>query len=603
MPSRLQRRLRLFGTRLGLEGDWYLLVIASIIGILMGGFALLFIEPIRIVEHWAEYDADRTLLLWIVPIAPVVGGLITGIILYRGKQASQGPGVTTAMYAVYREKGNLPFWLIPKKWLASTVTICSGGSAGAEGPIVTIGAAVGSTLARWLRLNPQMRTTLLGCGAAAGISSVFNAPFAGVFFVVEVLLRDFSLRVFVPIVVASVISAAWTQTMLGTNEPVFGVSPDFLAQSDHFNVLEIPNYLMLGLACGVVAPIFIRSLFWTDDLFDRLRVPGMVKPAIGGLGVGLLGLAYLLLFQPQHSLPTFFANGYPVIRDLLDPNYYLADGNVLKPAGALLLGLIVITVLKALATCMTIGSGGSGGLFAPSLMLGAGVGGVFGTVISRFQWFDSATPAHYALVGMAAMVAALVHAPLTGILIVYELTRSYEIMLPLMFAAVISTVVARSIQRESVYSWKLARRGVRVGAMSDLTILRRLSVSDVPLQDAVIVHPEESAQRLLDLSEEHAASDFVVTDASNQYVGMVCGADLRTALLEREAIPLLLVNELQRSNLPVVDADETLDTVLDKFARNDVHSLAVLDHSDQHPIGVITRDRLMRAYQQALERD
>ncbi len=603
MPSRLQRRLRLFGTRLGLEGDWYLLVIASAIGILMGGVALLFIAPIRLVEHWAEYEASRSLLFWIVPIAPVIGGLMTGLILYRGKDTSHGPGVTSVMYAVYREKGLLPFRLIPKKWIASTVTICSGGSAGAEGPIVTIGAAVGSTFSRWLRLNPQMRTTLLGCGAAAGIASVFNAPFAGVFFVVEVLLRDFSLRVFIPIVVASVISAAWTQTILGTNEPVFGVGSEFLARSEHFNVLEIPNYLMLGLACGILAPFFVRSLFWTDDLFERWRISPIIKPAIGGMGVGLLGIGYLLIFTPTHNLPAFFANGYPVIRDLLDPDFYLIDAATLRPVGALLGVLLAITVLKALATCLTIGSGGSGGLFAPSLMLGAGVGGTFGTIVARLHWFDSATPAHYALVGMAAMVAALVHAPLTGILLVYELTRSYEIMLPLMFAAVISTVVARSIQRDSVYSWKLVRRGVRVGAMSDLTILRRLSVSDVPLVDPVIVHPEESAQRLLDLSEQHAVSDFVVTDAGNQYVGMVCGADLRTALLEREAIPLLLVYELQRTNLPVVAMEETLDIVLDKFARNDAHSLAVLDHHDQHPIGVITRDRLMRAYQHALERD
>lgn len=601
MPSSLQRRIRIISARLGFERDWYLVLVATVIGVLMGGVALLFIEPIRMVEHWAEHEAGQTMLFWLVPIAPVVGGLLTGLILYRHSSEAQGPGVSSVMYSIYREKGRLSFMIVPKKWIASTITICSGGSAGAEGPIVTIGAALGSSVGRVLRANPQTTTTLLGCGAAAGISSVFNAPFAGVFFVVEVLLRDFSLRTFIPIVIASVISSAWTQTMLGGNEPIFGVVPEFLTQT-HFDLFEAPNFILLGLVCGAIAPIFIRSLFWADDLFARLRVPGMLKPAIGGAMLGLIGLGYLLLFRPEHMLPPFYANGYPVIQQLLDPAFY-APGGTLKPAAGLLFLLVILCVLKVVGTCITIGSGGSGGLFAPSLLLGAGVGGCFGVIVARLQWLPAANPAHYALVGMAAMIAALVHAPLTGILIVYELTRSYEVILPLMLAAVIATVVARTIQRDSVYSWKLTRKGVRIGAMSDLTILRRLSVSDVPLLKPVTLHPQESAQRLLDLTEEHAVSDFIVTDDRNQYLGMITGADLRTALLEREAIPLLLISELQRSNLPVVSPDDSLDVVLDKFARNDVHSLAVLDDATGQPIGLITRDRLMRTYQHALERD
>ena len=293
-------------------------------------------------------------------------------------------------------------------------------------------------------------------------------------------------------------------------------------------------------------------------------------------------------------MPPFYSNGYPVIRSLLNLEYYEN-----KAAVVLFVGLVALCGLKGVATCLTIGSGGSGGVFAPSLMLGACVGGAFGTVVEALDLAPHATPAHYALVGMAALVAATTHAPLTAILIVYEITRSYEIILPVMLAAVVSTIVSQLISRQSIYTIKLLRRGVRMGGLSDLTILRRLAVEDVGLAPAVLVHPDDSAQRLLELSEEHTASDFVVVDDRDHYVGMVTGEDLRSALVYREAIPLLQVNELQRSDLPVVTLDETLDIVLDKFSRHDVHSLPVLDESG-NVLGLITRSRLMRKYHSSL---
>ena len=266
--------------------------------------------------------------------------------------------------------------------------------------------------------------------------------------------------------------------------------------------------------------------------------------------------------------------------------------------------LMLLVVLKPIATCLTIGSGGSGGFFAPSLLLGAAIGGAFGTVVEGLGWAPSANPAHYAVVGMAAMVAIVLHAPLTAILIVYEITQSYEIILPLMFTAIIATIMGRLISPESMYTTQLARLGVRIGVMSDLTILRRLSVDDVVLVPPVLVHPGDSAQHLLDLIEERSVTDFVVIDDRGHYVGLVTGADLREILVYREAIPLLQVHELQRSNLPTVSPHDTLDIVLDKFSRHDVHSLAVLDDTGKDDVrGLITRSNLMQRYQHALSRD
>ncbi len=606
MPEPLPRRLRPLIMRLGFEREWYLVFVAAAIGLLMGGVATAFILPLRWVEHFASGSEASTTLYTLVAISPAIGGLLAGVAIQLIGAGQHGSGVSAVMYAVYREKARVPLRTAFRKWIASTLTIGSGGSAGAEGPIVTIGSTIGSNLGRWLRTNPQNTATLLGCGAAAGISSVFNAPIAGIFFVLEILLRDFSLRTITPIVVASVLSAAFTQTMLGQMEPLFPVTAQTFSNADYFGVEEVPNFFLLGIVCGVFAPLFIRALFFTDGLFGRLPVPTWLKPAIGGGLLGLLGLAYLLVIRPPTPMPDFFGNGYPAIQNLLDSATYFRDpeNTVLKPVGWLIVTLFTITALKAIGTCLTIGSGGAGGMFAPSLLLGAGVGGTFGVVVYHLGWLPAASPAMYALVGMGAMVASTTHAPLTGILIVYEVTKSEQIILPLMLTAVISVVVARLIARDSVYTWKLTQLGLRLGAMSDLTILRRLTVSDVPLAEAVCVHANDSAQRLLDLSERHAASDFVVIDDHGAYSGMVVGADLRTAMLQREAIPLLLVGELQRTDLPTVTPDEPLDVVLDKFSQHDVHGLAVLHGPNLDRIrGLITRDRLMRRYQEALLED
>ena len=597
------RRLRRAGARVGFDRDWYLVLIAALIGIVMSGVAMGFILPLRELERLAGLIAtDRpTLHWWLIPLLPAAGALLAGIVIYIIGASGPGPGVTAVMYAIHRKKSKLPPKLALRKWLAASLTIGSGGSAGAEGPIVTIGATLGSWLGQRMHTSPQNTATLLGCAAAAGISSVFNAPIAGIFFVLEILLRDFSLRTFTPIVIASVISAGCTQAILGKTDPLFALGSDF--SQDAFRILEIPNYLVLAVLCGVGAVVFVRSLYLVEDSFSRLKTHPAVRPAIGGLMLGVLGLGYVIFIQRGH-VPAFYGNGYPVIEHLTSVDTYYEPGapGTLKPAATMLVVLIALGLFKGVATSLTIGSGGAGGLFAPSLLMGAAIGGTVGYVVNLLGWFPSATPAHYAVVGMAAMVAAVTHAPLTGILIVYEITRSYELILPLMFTAVLATVLARILHRESVYSVKLTRAGVLIGGMSDLTILRRLSVEDVPLEPPVLVHPDESGQRLLDLTEQRQVSDFVVVDERDHYVGMVTASDLRAALVYREAIPLLQVNELQRSDLPTVSPDETLDIVLAKFSRHDTHCLAVLAR-DGAVVGLITRPKLMKKYQNALSKD
>ncbi len=602
MKHLLIPHLRRIGLRLGFERDWYLYLVAAVIGMFMGLAAVAFIWPLRQTEFLAEHLQGSSNLWILVLFGPAIGGLITGILISLLSHDGVGPGVTSVIYAVQRRKGKMSWKIGLRKWLASTATIGSGGSAGAEGPIVTIGAVVGSNIARILGTGSQHTGTLLGCGAAAGLASVFNAPIAGIFFVMELLLRDFSLKTFTPIVIAAVVSSATTQGILG-DAALFEVGDGFVKGSLGFSIVQIPTFLLLGFACGLIGALFVRSLDYSERLFAATKLPFFARPILGAILLGLLGISVLWYTQSNH-VPMFYGNGYPSIESLLNPNSYFTSESqtILREAAPLLIGLVGLAFVKLVATSITVGSGGAGGLFAPSLLIGASTGGFIGYTVHALGWFPGTSPAIFALVGMAAMVAATTHAPLTAILIVYEVTQSYELILPLMFAAVVSTVIARFVCRDSVYTFKLSRMGVRMGALSDLTVLRRLTPEDVSIEPATIVKRSDSVQQLVDLMENAGTSDFVVVDDYEKYCGMVTSDDLRAALVYREAIPLLQVSELQRSDLPTITNEETLDLVLDKFSRSDVQSLVLLSTVGDIS-GLITRSCLMKRYQRALDED
>ena len=600
-PTRLSRKI---SHRLGFRRDWHLVILSVAIGLLMAIVATAFIAPLRWADEFTGTLTANPLFWLMVLLMPAVGGLLVGVIRMLIQAPAIGPGITTVIYSVRRKRGSMPITVAIQQWINSALTILSGGSAGAEGPIATIGGSIGSSSSRLMHGNSQATTTLLGCGAAAGISAVFNAPIAGIFFVMEILLRDFSLRTFTPIVISSVVAAAATQGILH-DQAIFDIGQSFAQIEGRFNLTLLPLYLLLGVICGLASIGFIRGLEFSTRFFERLRTPSIVKPAIGGLLLGALGLTSMIV-SGVDSIPNFYGNGYPIITDMLQPDRYedLATGKLVEGSGQLAIFLVLTLTLKMVGTCLTLGSGGAGGMFAPSLLMGASVGGAVGIGVEAMGWLPNGTPAQFALVGMAAVVAATTHAPLTAILIVYELTRSYEVIMPLMFAAVVSTLLSRWLCRDSIYSAKLRAIGLHTGSMGDLTILRKLTVSDLTLQPATSVMNNDSAACMLRLSEKHGVGDFVVIDEDQQYVGLVTSEDLKAALVYREAIPLLQVNELQRSNLPILMSDEPLDVVLEKFSRCDVDALAVMDPDESRKaIGLVTRSQLMRRYQAALDQD
>jgi CIC family chloride channel protein len=600
MPSHAIRTTRRLATRFGLHRDWWLYVLAVVIGLAMGGLAVLFIRPLQ----WAE--GQESLLgsqgVWMfVLLAPAIGGLAVGLVRASIGAPYVGPGVTTIIHAVLRRRSRLPIGVGVQKWICATLTIGSGGSAGAEGPIVTIGGTAGSVLGQSLGASTSHTSTLLGCGAAAGIAAVFNAPIAGVLFVIEILLRDFSVRTFTPIVIAAVTASAMTQGILH-DSAIFDIGDSFGEYERQFRAAWIPAWLVLGVVCGLLAAAFIRLLSAVTKVMDRTHLPPMFRPAIGGIALGGLGAIWLAI-QDDSSVPNFYGNGYGVITQLLSPNFYLEsveNGGMLSITSVILL----LLVCKLLGTSLTIGSGGAGGMFAPSLLMGAATGALLGIGLESMDMLPHGTPARFAIVGMAAMVAAVTHAPLTAILIVYELTQNYQVILPLMLAAVVALSISRLLCNDSVYSAKLRALGIRMGGSSDMTVLTRLTVQDLILDAARIIQLNMPVGDVLRQSEDDGVCDFVVVDEHGGYAGILTMDDLQAALLHREAIPLLQVSEICRRDLPTVVPEDTLDTVLEKFSHADTDALVVLgDGEDDNITGLVTRARLMRRYQAALDRE
>lgn len=592
--------------------DAWLNMIGALIGLATALGAIAFDSGLTWAEHTSEHWQDilqfKAKGTWILPVIPMIGALVTGVLVYCFARDAAGHGVPQVLDAIVRRGGEIRAKTGIVKVLASIATVGSGGSGGAEGPIIQIGSMIGSVIARTLGIRREQVGTLVGCGAAAGIASIFNAPIAGVFFAVEILLRDFSLRVFTPIVIASVFATGLTQVILSENEAIFAIElPRYV-----FTPAELPSFIVLGLVCAVGSWFFTAVLHKGEDLADKyLTVHPILRPMYGAFALGVLGIAALALFRAVGSgtvvaetgaTPSFFGNGYHTIRHLLEPDAYAMSVTWLV-AGL----LILLTAFKTLATTFTLGSGGSGGVFAPSLFVGATLGGSFGIALQTLGFLpESATPAQYALVGMAALVAGTTFAPMTAILLLFEITREPKVLAPIMLAAIVSTMVSRRLMADSIYTFKLRRQGVRIGTTRDLSVLRHVhmsSVASTPLPREPI-YASDPLSKLITLHAYHNVPDFPVVDADGAYIGMVTGADMRTALIDREAIPLLLVAELMRTDLPTIRADETLDAALEKFASNDVSSLCLVDAFEgRKPIALITRSRLMARYNAALDEE
>jgi CIC family chloride channel protein len=502
---------------------------------------------------------------WVILI-PALGGLAVGPIIAVFAPETKGHGVPEVMLAVARMGGRIRARVAVFKALASAITIGSGGSAGREGPIVQIGSAMGSALGQRFGEPPEIIRMLVACGAAAGIAASFNTPIAGVLFALEVILRDFAARAFAMVVAASVTASVVSWSLLG-RESFFHVPPYHMVR--HWELLL---YLALGVISAIAARIFIRVLYATEDGFERIPIPEWLKPAIGGLAVGAIGF----------YLPQVFGTGHDAIEDAL------AGHLELRLLGALLLA-------KLAATSLTLGSGGSGGVFAPSLFMGAMLGGSFAFLINHF-FNTQLQPGAFAVVGMGAVFSGATFAPISAILIIFEMTHDYGLMLPLMTACVISVLVSHQLSPSTIYTLKLRRRGIELrGPEADP--LSTIHVADVMTRDVETLPQRMSLGELVNRTADSPHSGFPVVDDEERLVGLVTYSEMREALASRDIPPeMIIAYDLMRPAPPVIRSSQTLAEAAEQMRHHGLDRLPVVSEEDSDRIvGILTQHDLLGA--------
>ncbi|MGN6302803.1 MAG: chloride channel protein [Angustibacter sp.] len=469
---------------------------------------------------------------WFVVLAPVVAGLVYGPLVYFFAREARGHGVPEVMYAVARRRGRIAPQVAVVKALASALCIGGGGSVGREGPIVQIGSALGSALGRVVRVTEARVRVLVACGAAGGIAATFNAPLAGVFFAMELILRDFTAQSFGMVVLSSVTASVVARSVLG--------DAPFL-QLPAFSVDHLGQYLLfalLGVLAGGVGVGFTRVLYLVEDVCDRAwRGPEWLRPAVGGVVLGLLLLV----------LPQMYGVGYPVLEGSVVGRYALAF-------------LVVLMVGKIVATSLTIGIGGSGGVFAPSLFIGAMLGSAFGAAVHVVAPGLAGPAGAYGLIGMGAVFAGAARAPITAVIIMFELTGEYSIILPLMAAIVLATGVSHRLSRDTIYTLKLRRRGVDLDAPAPAPGLGAVAVREVmtgvgePLRETT---PLLDAARAL---ESAAHGQLPVVDGSGRWRGVVTDRVVAQALADPDSVAATVADVVEVPE--TVGADEPLAQAL-----------------------------------------
>ncbi len=578
--------------RIELTPELGMILTALVVGIGTGLGAVIFRYLIDTVD-WLGYTQIPPLLnRWgnaYIILIPAIGGLLVGCLVYFFAREAKGHGVPEVMEAVALRGGRIRPVVAVVKSLASAISIGSGGSVGREGPIVQIGSALGSSIGQALHLSEERIRNLVACGAAAGIAATFNAPIAGVIFALEVILGHFSVRYFSMVVISAVTASVIGRAIFG-NVPAFIIPTEYGVNS----VWEYALYSLLGVLAAVVGVTFVRVLYWSEDQFEKWQgVPEWVKPAIGGALLGILGLAYPYITGVDWDRqPQVFNVGYRVIEDAL--------------AGHMALNVVfILLVLKLIATSLTLGSGGSGGVFAPSLFMGAMLGAGFGFLMKLlFPGIVISTGA-YALVGMGAVFAAGAHAPITAVLIMFELTGDYRIILPLMLTVVIATLLAQKmLTGESIYTLKLTRRGVRLQRGRDVDVMESVTVDEVMRLEVDSVDVNLTLVELSEIFGRLRTHGMPVLDEQGKLWGVVTVADLDRAVesnLPRRTTVAAIGTPRER--LLVAYPDETMGEALMRMARRGLGHLPVVSRDDPHHLlGLIRRADIIRAYNLALTR-
>ncbi|MFR3188822.1 MAG: chloride channel protein [Phocaeicola sp.] len=567
----------------------FILILSLLVGVFTALAAYVLKFLVEYIKEFLTENFDSTGANWLYLVYPVVGILLTSLFIRKVVRDDISHGVTKILYAISCRQSRIKRHNIWSSVCASAITIGCGGSVGAEAPIVLTGSAIGSNLGSIFRMDHKTLMLLVGCGAAGAVSGIFKAPIAGLVFTLEVLMIDLTMASLLPLLITSVTAACISYMLTGT-ESMFHFQLDF-----PFALERVPYAIALGIFCGLVAWYFTRSMNWIENIFRRYSNP-YVKFVIGGTMLSVL----IFLFPP------LYGEGYDTISLLLngkssaDWDTVMNNSFFYGNASLLVIYLLLIILFKVFASSATNGGGGCGGIFAPSLFLGCISGFVFSYVCNEFHIGNTYIPEkNFALMGMAGLMSGVMHAPLTGVFLIAELTGGYALFLPLMIVSVCAYLTIIVFEPHSIYSMRLAKKGELVTHHKDKAVLTLMNMESIIETDFQVVRPDMDLGELVRAVSKSSRNLFPVVDVREELLGVVVLDDIRNIMFRQELYHRYRVENLMTVSQSRIYTNDSMEIVMRKFDETGAWNLAVVDEHNKYK-GFVSKSKMLNSYRQVL---
>ncbi len=566
----------------------FLLVASGLIGLFAGLAAVILKTTVHYIQRFLEAGMDIANVNYLYLFLPLIGILITASIARYFLKEKLGHGITSVLYRISKRSSIIEPVKMYSRMITSAITVGLGGSVGLEAPIVVTGSAIGSNIGQLVHLDYKKRTVLIGCGSAAAISAIFNSPIAGVIFAIEVMLTDVTIAQFIPLLIASVTGSLISTVLLG-DEILFSFK-----LTDSFTAADVPFYILLGLFCGII------SLYVTRVILSLEKKIGEVQNDFTRAFIGGLGLAIVIL-----TFPPIYGEGYETIKLLLNGQeqdvflrsfFYGMSDNLL----VLMLFLFAVLLIKPIATALTIGSGGSGGIFAPSLFIG-GVAGYFTSTVLNFVFpTANVSASNFTLVGMCGILSGVLHAPLTAIFLIAEITSGYTLFVPLMLVSAISFSTISYFEKYSIYTKRLIEKGDLIPHDKDKQVLSLINLHKIIERDLLTIEPEATLSDLVKLVRKSKRNIFPVVNEEGGLAGIVTLDDIREIMFDADKQELILIETIMQQPPVSISTHEKMQLVMSKFELTQAWNLPVID--DGKYLGFVSKSRIFNAYRQKLIR-
>lgn len=569
-----------------MSNQTFILLLSGIIGVLSGLAAVILKQGVHAIQHFLTegfYKEYANFLYIIYPLIGISAAYLLGKFIFKDVG---GHGVPDILFTISKKQSIIKRVKTYSRVFTSAITVGFGGSVGLEAPMLVTGSAIGSNVGSLVHLNAKKRTLLIGCGAAAAISSIFGAPIGGVIFAIEVIMMEISTASFIPLLIASVTGSLTSMILIG-KDSVFN-----LKLTENFQASHMPYYLLLGIACGLVSLYFSQAVRKTESLMAGLDSQAL-RILYGGAILGIM----------VFFLPPIYGEGYDTLNTLIDGNSsQLLEKSpffsLIENPYLIIVFLAFIILVKPIASAVTLGAGGSGGIFAPSLYVGGILGFLFAYSSNLFDFTIPLPLAHFTLVAMCGVMAGAQHAPLSAIFLIAEITGGYELFIPLMFVSAISYVTKTAYQKDSIYMIQLKEKGRHLPESKDQELLELITITHVIERDLLPIHPDEKLKDLISLVKISKRNIFPVVDENKALQGIVTLDDIRDIMFDREKQETVLIKELMHSPPEILLATENMQKAMEKFEQSGAWNLPVIE--DGKYLGFVSKSRIFNAYRKHL---